>query len=592
MHVGPGRVRVAASQRGRTGEAQQGAAPAPDRPAAGATTRSRARTSWSSCSPTHGIDATQATVTRDLEDLGGHQGAGAGRRAPSTPCPSCPSDRLAPEDHLRRVLGEWVVEVASSANLVVLRTPPGSAHVVGSAIDRSGLAAIIGTVAGDDTVLVIVLDDDRRHGGGRRAGRAGRTRSRLMEAETHRRRPVTKKVVLAYSGGLDTSVCVRWMIEEWGVEVITLSADVGQEGTDWEAIQARALGGRRDRGRAWSTAARSSPTTTARPALTANALYENVVPAGLGALAPGHREAHGRRRPATYGADAVAHGCTGKGNDQVRFEVSTRSLAPDLEVLAPVREWGMTREESHRLRRRPRHPDHRHQGEDLLDRRQPLGPGHRVRRDGGPVGPATRGRLVDDHRAPSSEAREIVDRVRGRACRSASTVRRSAWYELIDAAQRHRRRRTAGVGSTWSRTAGSASRAARPTSAPAALALIMAHRDLEAICLERDLQREKIRLEHRYAELVYDGLWFSPLRQALDAFIDESPAVRHRRRAAPARARSLLRRRPAEPAQPVRLRPGHLRRRRLVRARRHRRASQVVGPRARDLVGGARGEHG
>ena len=106
----------------------------------------------------HDIDATQATVSRDLDDL-----AAIKVRVPgggtAYAVPALPSDRLAPMDHLRRVMGEWVVEVASSANLVVLRTPPGSAHVVGSAIDRSGHDAIIGSVAGDDTVMVIVLED-------------------------------------------------------------------------------------------------------------------------------------------------------------------------------------------------------------------------------------------------------------------------------------------------------------------------------------------------------------------------------------------------------------------------------------------------
>jgi transcriptional regulator of arginine metabolism len=106
----------------------------------------------------HSIEATQATVSRDLDDLAAIKVRVPGGSA-AYAVPALPSDRLAPMDHLRRVLGEWVVEVASSANLVVLRTPPGSAHVVGSAIDRSGHDSILGSVAGDDTVLVIVLDD-------------------------------------------------------------------------------------------------------------------------------------------------------------------------------------------------------------------------------------------------------------------------------------------------------------------------------------------------------------------------------------------------------------------------------------------------
>ncbi len=102
-----------------------------------------------------GIEATQTTVSRDLEDLGAIKVRLPGGDT-AYALPELPTQQLAPEDHLRRVLGEWVVEVAHSSNLVVLRTPPGSAHVVGSALDRSGLEGVVGTVAGDDTVLVVV----------------------------------------------------------------------------------------------------------------------------------------------------------------------------------------------------------------------------------------------------------------------------------------------------------------------------------------------------------------------------------------------------------------------------------------------------
>ena len=101
-----------------------------------------------------GVVATQATVSRDLEELGAIKVRAAGGDSVYA-IPELPKDQVAPEDHLKRVLGDWVVEVAHSANLVVLRTPPGSAHVVGSALDRAGLDDIIGTVAGDDTVLVV-----------------------------------------------------------------------------------------------------------------------------------------------------------------------------------------------------------------------------------------------------------------------------------------------------------------------------------------------------------------------------------------------------------------------------------------------------
>ena len=104
-----------------------------------------------------GVVATQATVSRDLEDLGAVKVRVAGGE-PMYAIPEHAKERLAPDEHLKRVLGEWVVEVAHSGNVVVLRTPPGSAHVVGSAIDRSGLADVVGTVAGDDTILVVASE--------------------------------------------------------------------------------------------------------------------------------------------------------------------------------------------------------------------------------------------------------------------------------------------------------------------------------------------------------------------------------------------------------------------------------------------------
>ena len=152
-----------------------------------------------------------------------------------------------------------------------------------------------------------------------------------------------KRVVLAYSGGLDTSVAVRWMIEELGVEVITVACDLGQGG-DWEALQARASA----RG-AVDAVVVDCREEFARdfvgPALKANALYENRYPL-VSALSRPVIVKHLVEAARSHGADAVAHGCTGKGNDQVRFEVATRALAPDLEVVAPVRNWGMTRADS------------------------------------------------------------------------------------------------------------------------------------------------------------------------------------------------------------------------------------------------------
>jgi transcriptional regulator of arginine metabolism len=108
-----------------------------------------------------GVEATQATVSRDLEEIGAVKVRAAGGESVYA-VPELPKDRIAPEEHLRRVLGDWVVEVAPSANLVIVRTPPGSAHVVASALDRAALSGIVGTVAGDDTILVVA---DEKVGG-------------------------------------------------------------------------------------------------------------------------------------------------------------------------------------------------------------------------------------------------------------------------------------------------------------------------------------------------------------------------------------------------------------------------------------------
>ena len=114
-----------------------------------------------------GVTATQATVSRDLEDLGAIKVRVPGGETVYA-IPELPTQQIAPEDHLRRVFSDWVVEVVNSQNLIVVRTPPGSAHVVASALDRSGLPGVLGTVAGDDTLLVVADED---HGGAAMAAR-------------------------------------------------------------------------------------------------------------------------------------------------------------------------------------------------------------------------------------------------------------------------------------------------------------------------------------------------------------------------------------------------------------------------------------
>ncbi|MCB1248064.1 MAG: argininosuccinate synthase [Acidimicrobiales bacterium] len=327
---------------------------------------------------------------------------------------------------------------------------------------------------------------------------------------------MAERVVLAYSGGLDTSVAVRWMIEQWGVEVVTVACDVGQGG-DWDALI----------GRAKAAGASEAVVVDCReefardycaPVLAANALYENQYPL-VSALSRPLITKHLVAAARAHGADAVAHGCTGKGNDQVRFEVSTRALAPDLEVLAPVRVWGMTREDC--IAYAAEH------GIPITATREKL-----YSIDDNLWGRAIEcGEMEDPWAEPPAGVWEMTV---PRATEPRDlTISFDAGRPVAvdgDALAPHDLITTLNqvVGSYgWgrldmveNRRVGIKSR--ETYEAPGALALITAHRDLEALTLERDLQRHKIGLEHRYAELVYDGLWFSPLKEALDAFVDSS----------------------------------------------------------------------
>jgi argininosuccinate synthase len=328
---------------------------------------------------------------------------------------------------------------------------------------------------------------------------------------------MAKRAVLAYSGGLDTSVAIRWMQEHYGCEVIACAVDVGQEGADLEVVRERALAG----------GASEAVVVDAReelardylvPALKANALYEGRYPLVSALSRPvivKHLVATARK----FGADAVAHGCTGKGNDQVRFEVSTRALAPDLDILAPAREWGMTREDAIHYAYEKNIP--------ITATKEKV-----YSIDDNLWGRAIEcGEMEDPWAVPpqgvwsmtkqtATEPRDLVISfeqgtpvsVDGEALGLVELITRlnevvgSYGWGRIDMVENRR----VGIKS-------------RETyECPASLALIMAHADLESITLERDLVREKARLEPRYAELIYDGLWFSPLKEALDAFIESS----------------------------------------------------------------------
>jgi argininosuccinate synthase len=332
---------------------------------------------------------------------------------------------------------------------------------------------------------------------------------------------MAKRVVLAYSGGLDTSIAVRWLIEEMGVEVIAVAADVGQaadtDAESWDAIRARAL----------AAGATEAIVVDARqemaeefclPAVRANALYEGKYPL-VSALSRPVIVRHLVAAARQFGADAVAHGCTGKGNDQVRFEVSTRALAPDLEVLAPARVWGLTRAQSVEYAAKWDIP--------IAVTKEKI-----YSIDENLWGRAIECGDIEDPWAepptdPYTMTRQTTDQPVELTIGFVSGVPVSIDGTMLPAteliAELTRQAGSRGFGRldmVENRRVGIKSR--EVYECPAALALITAHADLEDLTLERDVRHEKQRLEPRWAELVYDGLWFSPLKQALDAFIDET----------------------------------------------------------------------
>jgi len=327
---------------------------------------------------------------------------------------------------------------------------------------------------------------------------------------------VAKRVVLAYSGGLDTSVAVRWMTEELGVEVIAVAADVGQGG-NWDEIKNRALAAGAIEAVVLDVREEYANDFVA-PALKANAKYEGKYPL-ISSLSRPVIVKHLVAAAREFGAGAIAHGCTGKGNDQVRFEVSTAALAPDLEVIAPVRGWGITREESIELAEKWGIPI-------TVTKSSPYSIDQNL------WGRTIEcGILEDPWEQPPEEVYEITTPTATDPTDLVITFeqgvpvaldgQRLSLVDLIGKVDR-----TVGsygwgrIDMVENRRVGIKSR--EVYECPGALALLMAHADLEDLTLERDLAHEKARLEPRYAELVYDGLWFSPLKQALDAFVEES----------------------------------------------------------------------
>jgi argininosuccinate synthase len=331
-----------------------------------------------------------------------------------------------------------------------------------------------------------------------------------------------KKVVLAYSGGVDTSVCIPYLKEEWGVtEVITLAADLGQ-GDELGPIKEKAL----NSGASISLVTDgkdSFVTDYAFPAIKANALYENRYPLST-ALARPLIAKMLVDAAAEYGADAVAHGCTGKGNDQVRFDVSIAALDPNIKVLAPAREWGMSREETIAYGERFGIPTPVKKSSPYSIDRNLLGRSI----EAGPledpmVEPLEEVFLMTKAIADTPDEPEYVDigfekgvpvSLNGQALAPVALIE-----QLNDLVGKHGYGR---IDMIENRVVGIKSR--EIYEAPALLVLIHAHRDLESLTLTADVTQYKRGLEETYSHLIYQGLWYSPLKNALDAFIDNTQA--------------------------------------------------------------------
>ncbi|MDQ3155290.1 MAG: argininosuccinate synthase [Actinomycetota bacterium] len=329
------------------------------------------------------------------------------------------------------------------------------------------------------------------------------------------------RIVLAYSGGLDTSVAIGWLSEQTGKEIVAVAVDVGQDGEDMDVIRERAL----------SCGAVEAIVVDAKdefaedyclPAVRANALYMDRYP-NVSALSRPLIVKHLVEAARYHGAATVSHGCTGKGNDQVRFEVGTSALAPELKVIAPVRDYAWTREkaivwaEEHDLpidvnKKSPYSIDQNVWGravetgflEDIWN---------------GPIED-----LYDYTQDPATprEADEVIITFEAGAP-VAIDGKPVTMLQAIE--QLNTRAGNQGIGRldmVEDRLVGIKSR--EIYEAPGAIALITAHQELESITIERELARYKKSVDQRWTELVYDGLWFSPLKRSLDAFINESQA--------------------------------------------------------------------
>ena len=328
-----------------------------------------------------------------------------------------------------------------------------------------------------------------------------------------------EKAVLAYSGGLDTSVAVRWIQEKYGVEVITVTVDVGQ-GVDHKSLEERAraagasnhyyLDGREEFIRDY-----------AFKALKANALYEEKYPLSTALSRPliASKLVEVAERE---GASMVAHGCSGKGNDQVRFDVSLKALAPNLKIIAPIREWGLTRPQEIEYAKRHGIPipvdlDKPYStDQNLWGRSIECG-----KLDDPYVEPPEDAFewTVAPEKAPDTPARIEVSYENGVPIAVNGEEMRPV--ELVEWLNREAGSHGVGrIDHVEDRIVGIKSR--EVYECPAAMVLIEAHRDLEKAVLTRHELTFKAMVEREWTFLVYAGLWMDPLREALEAFIESS----------------------------------------------------------------------
>jgi argininosuccinate synthase len=333
---------------------------------------------------------------------------------------------------------------------------------------------------------------------------------------------VKDRIVLAYSGGLDTSVCIGWLGEETGREVVAVAVDVGQGGEDMDVIRQRAL----DCGAVEAIVIDAKDEFAedfCLPALRANARYLDRYPL-VSALSRPLIVRHLAAAARIHGASTVSHGCTGKGNDQVRFEVGIANLAPELKVIAPVRDYAWTREKAIAYAEEKGLPISQSKSSPYSIDQNVWGRAVET----GFLEDIWNGPIEDVYAytadpRPSREPDEVLITFESGvpiAIDGEKTSMLQAIQILNERAGAH------GVGRidlVEDRLVGIKSR--EIYEAPGAMALITAHMELENVAIERELARFKRGVDQRWGELVYDGQWYSPLKRALDVFIDEAQQV-------------------------------------------------------------------